>query len=528
MVPLPDRSVTWPPAETDRPRALYDAWGAWYSGDPDQLSAYYGGGGGHNRLSPQPRPSQYRGGVVGSVARWFWGTPPDPEQLPNRLHIPLASDISSTNADLLFGEPPAFVVEDTTTQERLDWLMVEGGYHAALLEAAEIASAYGGVYLRASWDVDLVKHPIVDAIAPDCAAPEWRAGRLTAVTLWKVLEETDDNRVLRHLERHEKGRVYHGLYEGNRDSLGRKLPLADNPATAGFRVESDGGIATGATGLAVVYIPNMRPHRIIRGTPLGRSDYAGVEHIFDSLDQTWSSLVRDIELGQARLIVPDSFLDTHGRGQRATFSMERKVFTPVTGLQGANERFGDMITQVQFAIRVDEHLAAAAALTEQAVRGGGFSAQTFGESKDLAITATEVQHRERRSFSTRRRKIGYANPEVAGFTETVLEMDAKKFSSGVTPQRPTIEWPDGVQDAPEATARTVELLTRARAASDEVKVRIVHPDWDDTQVLEEVAKIQDENPVVDPMVSAGLVGGQDLGDDEGADEESSAPERPRE
>lgn len=523
-MPLPDRSIPWPPAETDRPRALYDAWGAWYSGDPDQLSAYYGGGGGSHRLSPTPRPSQYRGGVVGTVARWFWGRPPDPEQLPDRLHVPLASDISATNADLLFGEAPTLVVdeqvEDKPTQNRLDWLMTEGGMHAALLEAAEIASAYGGVFLRASWDTAVADHPLVDAIAPDCAAPEWRSGRLVAVTLWKVLEDRDDNTVIRHLERHEPGIVYHGLYEGSRDSLGRKLPLADNPATAGFKVGPNGGIPTGARRLAVVYVPNMRPHRIIRGTPLGRSDYSGIEHIFDSIDETWSSLIRDIDLGKGRLIVPDSFLDTHGRGQGASFSMERRAFTPVKGLQGAGDKFTDMIEQVQFTIRVDEHLAAAAALTEQAVRGAGFSAQTFGESKDLAVTATEVQHRERRSYSTRQRKTKYVTPELAGFAETVLEMDRAQFKTDVVPQRPTVDWPDGVQDAPESVARTVQLLDAARAASTEMKVRIVHPDWDDDQVADEVRRLKDENPVVDPMAAAGLVNGQDEGADE---EEPPAP-----
>lgn len=510
-MPLPDSSVAWPPKDTEKPRALYDAWGAWYSGDPDELSAYYGGGGGGNRLSPQPRPSQYRGGVVGSVARWFWGTPPDPEQLPNRLHVPLASDISATNADLLFGEPPTLAVKEQgknkPTQDRLDWLMSEGGMHAALLEVAELASAYGGAYLRASWDKTVADHPLVDAIAPDCAAPEWRSGRLIAVTFWKVLEDRDDTTVIRHLERHEPGVVYHGLYEGNRDNLGRKLPLADHPQTAGFAVNADGGIPTGAKRLAAVYIPNMRPHRLIRGTPLGRSDYAGTEHLMDALDRTWSSLIRDIDLGKARLVVPDSFLDTHGRGKGSSFSMEREVFAPVKGLQAAGDKFSDVIEQVQFDIRVDEHLASAAALTEQIVRGGGFSAQTFGESKDLAITATEVQHRERRSFSTRQRKVGYVTPELAGFSETVLEIDKTQFKSGVTPQRPTVEWPDGVQDAPEATARTVQLLEAARAASTEVKVRIVHPDWDDDQVLEEVQKISDENP----RAAAGLAGGQDEG-----------------
>ncbi|QVJ03053.1 hypothetical protein KGD82_13545 [Nocardiopsis eucommiae] len=316
----------------------------------------------------------------------------------------------------------------------------------------------------------------------------------------------------RHLERHEPGKVFHGLYEGTRDQLGQKLPLADRPETAGFRVGADGGIATGAEGLAVVYVPNMRPNRLMRGSPLGRSDFQGAEQLMDALDEAYSSWMRDVRLAKARLVVPDAYLDTHGRGKGASFDMEREVFAQMKGLQGGSDKFTDLIKEVQFDIRVDEHERTCQHLAQQIVRSAGFSAQTFGEGPaDLAITATEVQHRERRTYATRDRKIGYWQPELGAFAKVLLEIDKTQFRSGVTPQRPTVEWPDGVQDAPEATARTVQLLEAARAASTEVKVRIVHPDWDDDQVLEEVKKISDENPIVDPMATAGQGRGQGEG-----------------
>lgn len=519
-MPLPDRSIPWPPKETERPRALYDAWGAWYSGSPEQLTAVYGGGSnGPYGLAPRPRPSTMRGGVVGTFARWFWGKPPNSAQQPTRLHVPIAGDIAATNADLLFSEPPTLAVDDEPTQDRLDWLMTEGGLHAVLLEAAEVASPYGGVFLRASWDTDVADHVLADALIPDGAVPEWRAGFLRAVTLWKVLEDRDDGTMIRHLERHEPGRVYHGLYEGSRDELGRKLPLADRPETEGFKVDAQGGITTGATRLAVEYVPNMLPNRLLRGSPLGRSDYQGGEQLMDALDEAYSSWMRDVRLAKARLVVPSGFLDTHGRGQAATFDTEREVYSELAGLQGAGDKFSDMIREVQFDIRVEEHERTVQGLIEQIVRSAGFSAQTFGESGDLAVTATEVQHRERRTYSTRQRKMGYWQPALARFAETLLEMDAHAFKTKVTPQRPTVVWPDGVQDAPESTARTVQLLDSARAASTEVKVRIVHPDWDDTQIAEEVARLKDENPPVDLRAAAGLVNGQD----EGADEEPPTP-----
>lgn len=521
-MPLPDSSVPWPPEDTEQARALFDAWGAWYSGSPEQLARVYGGGGNTAPygLPPRPRPSTFRGGVVGTVARWFWGNPPNQAQRPTRLHVPLAGDIAAVNADLLFGEAPTLATEETggtrPVQERLDELMTEGGLHSALLEGAEVCAAYGGVYLRVSWDRDLSPFPIVEPIIPDTAAPEWAGQHLRAVTFWRVLSDEGDSRVVRHLERHEPGRVFHGLYEGGQNALGTKVPLTERPETERFAgaVDAQGGISTGAEGLAVVYVPNMRPHRLIRGTPMGRSDYQGVEPFMDALDEAWSSWMRDIRLAKARLVVPDSFLQNLGRGQGSFFDGEQEVYEGVTGLQGANERFSDMISAHQFAIRVDEHSRTCQELTEQIVRGAGFSAQTFGESRDLAVTATEVTTRERRTYSTRARKIGYWQPALTRLLEVVLQIDRAALGTGITPVRPSLSWPDGVQDSPEQVATTVELLNRARAASTQTLVQIVHPDWDETEVQAEVQRIEEADQP-DPRLMAGLVGG--AREEEGAD-----------
>lgn len=41
-----------------------------------------------------------------------------------------------------------------------------------LLEAAGLAAAYGGVYLRTTWDTEVADHPLTDALLPDTAVPE--------------------------------------------------------------------------------------------------------------------------------------------------------------------------------------------------------------------------------------------------------------------------------------------------------------------------------------------------------------------
>lgn len=507
---LPDRNIPWPPKETQRPRELYDEWGAWYGGDPQELARVYGGTMGGADL--KTHPWQYSGGLRGHIGRLFWGSPPTDGQQPTRLHVPLAADIASVNADLLYAEPPSLTVdggdgEHKTTQDRLDSLLTS--MHASLIEGAEICSPYGGVFQRLSWNTDVADHIILEPIIPDCAAPEWAGQYLTGVTFWRVLSD-EDGRVWRHLERHEPGRVYHGLYQGTGDKLGRQMALADRPETERFArlVDAQGGITTGATGLAVEYFPNMRPNRLLRGSAFGRSDYQGSEQLLDSLDETWSSLVREIRLAKARMVVPDSFLDNLGRGQGQHFDADREIFKGVGGmLQQSGQGVKDLIQLVQPEIRIEEHLAGAQALAEQIVRGAGFSAQTFGEGpSDVNVTATEVQHRERRTFSSRARKVGYHTSPLKRLAFAALEMDAHVFPGHkIRPQPVMVEWPDGVQDAPEATARTVQLWAGAQAASTEIRVRAIHPDWHDDQVIEEVSRIQAENPVVDPFVAAGII-----------------------
>lgn len=67
-------------------------------------------------LKGYDRPSQYAGGLVGRVAWFFWDTPTSRGDLRNnKLHIPLAGDIASTSADLLFGKLPKIRVEDEST-----------------------------------------------------------------------------------------------------------------------------------------------------------------------------------------------------------------------------------------------------------------------------------------------------------------------------------------------------------------------------------------------------------------------------
>ncbi|MET0492908.1 MAG: phage capsid protein [Actinoplanes sp.] len=513
-MPLPsDPTAAWPPRALAPVFAKIDEWTAWYAGQPDQLATVY------DRTRPTNRPAQYRGGLLGKAARWWWGEPiPDGERRA-KLHIPLAADIAQTSARLLFSEPPTLTASNKDTQSRLDEL-VDDGAHATFLGAAEVGAAKGGTYLRIVWDRSLRPRPWISRVDAAAAVPEFRWGVLTALTVWKVLEHSN-NTVVRYLERHEPGVIWHGVYSGTPDQLGALVDVGGWPDTSWLKsmegvawAGKAAAVATVPGRLTAVYVPNVTPSRIWADLPqaadLGRSDYDGVEGLLDALDETWSSLMRDLRLGVARLYVPDQYLTSLGPGKGAAFDTAREILVGLSGQLG--DTTGLNMAFFQPSIRVEEHLRIGEQLTRTIVETGGYSAQSFGMDDGNAITATEVGARQRESFMGRDAKIMHWRPGLGEILETLLMVDAAVFGSSVTPEVPQIDFGDTVSEDPESQARTLQLLEAAAAISTWMKVKTLHPDWEDRDVLTEVNRIQGDASRAggrDPdLVLAGLAGQQ--------------------
>ncbi|MEV0438954.1 phage portal protein [Streptomyces spectabilis] len=492
-MPLPANSAPWPPPDLAPLYREIKVDDAWYSGDHKKLAAVY-------RDNTLRRDGRRR--------LWSRDRHEHTGKREARLHIPLAGDIATAGADLLFAEPPTVTVSDTGTQARLDELVEADGIANTLIEAAEVASALGGVYLRATWDRTLADRPLLTVVHADAAVPEWRWGRLAAVTFWHELT-SDSATVWRHLERHAPGRIEHALYQGGPDRLGERVPLTEHPDVAAL-ADSLGPqgdtIETGIDLLTAAYVPNIRPNRRHRGSAFGRSDYsAPLYDLFDALDTTWSSWIRDLRLARARLLVPEAYLRDHGPGRGASFDDDREIWQ---ALSIPPTETGAGITLSQFEIRVAEHAQTAEAITRQAVRSAGYSAQTFGlGDQGTAVTATEIKARERRSLTTRAKKARYWTPALADMVHALLMLDRRLYTPNLTPERPRIEFAPVVSEDPASTAQTLALLAQAEAISTETRVRALHPEWDDTAVREEADRILAETgrTVPDPMQAGALV-----------------------
>lgn len=518
-MPLPAKNTAWPPPALDQIRKDMDVWSSLYSNDMAALSTAYG-----TKANGMSRPD--RQGLIQRVIRFFWDNhQTDLTREPERkIHVPLAADIAQASADLLFSEPPTAVPankdeSNATTDERIR-LITGPAFQQVIVSAAEVSAALGGVYFRATWDKDVADHVFISKIDADKAYPEFRHGKLIAVTFWQVVQSAN-NTVWRHLERHELnsfgvGQIVHGLYQGTLTNLGAPMAFADHPATAwladlGAELVNGNTISTATPGLAVVYAPNIAPSRTWRNDPvgcnLGRSDYEGVEPLMDAFDEAFSSLMRDVRTGKSMLIVPQMMLNNNGPGQGASFTHD-EVFTPVNAAPSAADQQKLAVEQIQFTIRVAEHEQTMMLIWNRIINSAGYSAGTFGEGKETMITATEVTSKERRSFMTRDRKLRALQPALEEIISKALAMDVALMKSGAAAIRVRVNFADGVQDDPEKLARTAQLLAVSLSASVETRVRLMHRDWEESAIKDEVRRILEENnlPILDDPDSVGQNG----------------------
>lgn len=486
-MPLPRENQKWPPELWEPIYNIYAEHAAWYSGDPNQLAKVFSA----QIYTPTPKGRHWAKDVQ--------------EEKRTMLHIPLAGDIASTSADLLFSEHPKIKIAEAhgeknnsgakTTQKRLDNIINLGNVYNRILEAADTCSAMSGVFIKPVWDQEIADYPILSVAQADNALPEFKFGILTAVTLWKVLEE-DGHIVWRLVERHEKGAILNGLYKGSHTDLGVRVSLQSREDTAVIEDVVD----TGIDDLAIRYVPNMRPNRRFRGSSLGQSDYSGVEGLMDALDEVWSSWIRDIRIGKGRVIVPESFLEKGEDGSFA-FDVDREIFTALDMDPMTAKDAGFTINQ--FDIRTEQHQKTALELIDRIVGSAGYSPQSFGlKIEGRAESGTALNVRERKSFITAAKKAEYWQPAIRDVLRMMLQIDRVHLGNRTEVFEPVVEIQDSVETDELKVAQSVEMLNRAQAISVETKVRMVHPDWEKEQVDSEVKRIMEEQGLAvesDPM-----------------------------
>ena len=531
-MPLPANDSQWPPAKHAQRYRDAKLNLTWLGGDPSALSMAYGGTYAGAQVVAQGTSS---GNVftrtVNAIKAEFWGTQAAGE-LDTKRHSPVAEDIARTKSELMYAEEPRFTVdgplhdadgpndtdgkpqwlkgdpkpETAAAQKRLDDLVDKSNLIATLLAGAELGAALGCYGLRVAVDQKAIPdRPTIAGVDALHLIPEYSWDTLTAVTFWRVVKATESE-LWRHLERHEGGKVYHGLYKGTSDNLGQAQPLAEVASLADLTVDAEGAIILSTDGyLTGVSIPNALPDPLDLENHAGRSDFTpAVRDLFSAADEFYTRMMESVDDARSRLIIADYLLQSAGQGQGLTFDRDSRMMRRVN-MPPSEEASGKLpIEQIEFEMRVAEYLMGFEAMRENAIKAAGYNPQTMGDSGEVAMTATEYAGKNKRSMSTRGKAIRYARPLLAQLLTALVSVDVQEFKPKAADGSAIVAYPVKVEFPAAIQPTMTELVTNAKAlkesgGSAEEVVRATYPNKSDAEVRVLAEKRLEELTPVDPL-----------------------------
>ena len=436
----------------------------------------------------------------------------------SKIHLELAGDIAATSADLLFAEEPIFEIEheqdDTLRPEaesallprqaRLDQLIADNGLHGKLNEGAESCAMLGDVFIKLNWWPDELAFPVLSIVQGDSAWAEYVLGQLQCIHFFSVARyDPQSGKYVRAYERYEKGRITMAMFMGSEGDLGSDM---GDEALANYGFERE--ITCPVDEMCAVHIPNMRPNRKFRDSQNGRSNLDGLRDQLDALDEAYTSWMRDVRLAKARLIVPAEYLrrkpaDLFNGEKQFTYEFDEDVETLVALDIDPQNGGGNPITPSQFAIRADEFQKTCADLIRNIVSEAGYSPQSFGlDINGNAQSGTALRIREKKSFNTRNKKQTYWRAPIEAILTTMVHLDAALYpgEGSLAEDAVTMTFSDTMSSDISTMATAIRDLNSAAALSTDLKVQMLHPDWTQKQILDEVQRIKEENGLNDSPI----------------------------
>ena len=235
-----------------------------------------------------------------------------------------------------------------------------------------------------------------------------------------------------------------------------------------------------------------------RQSPMGRSDYQGQETLMDALDEVFSAWMVDIQIARGKIHVPSGYVKQIGENGKTKFNIDTMMYEELDIDPTAMTK---PIEATQFEIRSEQFEKTCLNLLDRIITSAGYSPQSFGLNiQGRAESGTALNVRERKSFITTSKKQAYWEPVIKDMVKAMLTIYNTELGGKITNElEVNVEFMDSVSNNLTEVSNSVKTLADAKAISTRTKVQMVHPEWTNTQVEEEVERILNDEQAGMPM-----------------------------
>jgi hypothetical protein len=368
-----------------------------------------------------------------------------------------------------------------------------------------------GIFLKIDIDTNLSNQPLLSSVCPQQAFPIFYRGELYQLLTFRECLRIEKNgmttvyRLFEHRKIVNKNCVIeYKLMKGKPDNVGKEVENSEIEETA--EMDLSPITITNLQGLGAVYIPNLKPNKLLPGSDIGINDFNSSIPLLDSYDEAWSSWIRDIELGMGKIFVDEELLnkskDSYTGESKSYLEKFNNFSSCFIKLNMDSYKFdggssANPINPVQFAMRTDEHSKNCNSLSSEIIQRCGYSPQTFGlDNEGRAESGTALRIRERASFLTREAKSRYWITGLNKLFKQYQIIDKSIFNKTSDIENISIELEDSIISDAKEISEILQNLNNATAISTYLKVKMQHPDWEEKEILNEVDNINKDNGII--------------------------------
>ncbi len=393
--------------------------------------------------------------------------------------VPWPRELCRFSAALLFSTTPR--ITSTVDRKLLEKIEQVNDIGAFAVRGGVAVAREGRIGIRIIIDPAIdAKTPLLALVPEDNIIWDIRHGSFYAGGTVIITRKPDpsDKIVYRLFEQHTVGVVGRTLYKGTEGELGRQVPLSSVEEFRDLPPEQ-------LTGLDK---PTLIPWENVPGF---ESDLFGLGGVFDSLNEAESLL-----LGRARKSQPQTFVDRSILDETGKLDLEGYHIVGGSRMRlpiGTNGM--ESIVTVDPKVELVHHIQYNNHLTQLLVTCAGYAPLTWGiegqtASIQRAVSGYAMKISQLRTLLNRSQKEHMALEGMGWAVAVALAM--ADGSSEVAERLPSIQLGDGLPDDALDGAQQVQFLRQGVAASTDTLVKIVHPTWSQTEVDEEVERIEAE------------------------------------
>jgi len=394
--------------------------------------------------------------------------------------VPWPRELCRFSSALLFSEVPK--VSKPGLDAEVESLVNINDFGSFAHRGGVKAAAEGRVGIRVIKDPEVGGDtPLLTLVNEDQVIWDIRHGSFYAggmVVIERPDPDGDREVVFRLMEEHVTGYVRRFLYRGQRNRLGKQVPLATIREFHGLSPEEETGLDR----------PTLLPWENVPG---GESDLFGLGAIFDGLNEAESLL-----LDRARKAIPRVFVDRSLADDTGRLMLDGYILTGGSRMRvplGTSPASTIEIVEPKFLAKT--HIEWIDHLTQLMVTCAGYSPLTWGiqgttANVTRAVSGYAMKLSQLRTLLNRAGKEHMALQALGWGFGTALAWETGTHE--VATMVPTIELGDGLPNDPLDGAQEVLFLQQAQAASTSTLVKTVHPTWSATEVEAEVERILEE------------------------------------